>query len=365
MYYLQPHFMLPLSRPLSSALSTSAPAFGPAEYLSLKRALATRPRTLMSVGVLVVMATLAALGLWLVERSWPEFLLSQVLFAIVFFQGFGLLHECGHSTASPRPAINAVIGHVASLFCFLPFYPWRFIHQAHHQWTGHLDKDPTLAAVRRWRRDGRVPPLVRGAWRSWIPLAALVQHVVFWSYPLRLFRTPGTQRRTLVRCALSVLFLGAAYAAFFWLGPVPPRHLVLAVLLYLVATEAVNIPHHMGTPLGETRLSPWEQWRSTRSCRYPAVLSELLVLNFNFHTEHHTFPFLPWYRLRAARTQLRAALGAHYREEVGVRWNLRHRTRSLEALVFSEDDAADPSPIATAVPLQAARPRTPPPPLAG
>jgi omega-6 fatty acid desaturase (delta-12 desaturase) len=347
--------------PLAKLPSGPPPPFGPDQYLALKRSLATRPRTLVSLGVLAMMTTLVAVGLWLVERSWPEFLLSQVLFAIVFFQAFGLLHECGHSTASPRPAVNAVIGHLASLFCFLPFYPWRFIHQAHHQWTGHLDKDPTLAAVRRWRRDGRVPPLVRWAWRSWIPLAALVQHVVFWSYPLRLARTPGTPRRTLSRCAFSVLFLGLAYAAFFYFGPVPPRHLALAVILYLVATEAVNVPHHMGTPLGEARLSPWEQWRSTRSCHYPAGLSELLVLNFNFHTEHHTFPFLPWYRLRAARTQLRIALGADYREEIGVRWNLRHRTRSLEALVLGEHD--DAGTTTSALP-QAARPRTPPPPPA-
>ena len=49
------------------------------------------------------------------------------------------------------------------------------------------------------------------------------------------------------------------------------------------------------------RLNLWEQQATTRSCRYPGILSELLVLNFNLHTEHHLFPALPWFRLKASQ----------------------------------------------------------------
>jgi omega-6 fatty acid desaturase (delta-12 desaturase) len=76
-------------------------------------------------------------------------------------------------------------------------------------------------------------------------------------------------------------------------------------------------------------LPVWQQHMPTRTCDYPRGLSELLVLNFNFHVEHHVFPTLPWYRLRSARTLLKPALGTDYREAHGLRWHIQQRKRSL------------------------------------
>ncbi len=312
----------------------------------------TRPHTLVSLGVLAVMATLLFFG-WRLSSStsWPAFLLSQVLLATVFFQGFALLHECGHSTASPHEWVNTTLGHLASIVCFLPFHPWRLIHQQHHLWTGNLERDPTLGAVRRWRTSGRVPPLLRRAWRSWVPLFAAVQHVVMWTYPLRLHRAPDTNRRHLVRCAFSVGFLVAAYGALIALlgRDLHPRRFALALVIYLVATELVNLPHHVGAPTTTRRLAPWEQWLSSRSCVYPRGVSELFVLNFNFHIEHHIFPFLPWYRLRQARALVRQALGQHYQEEAGIAWNLRNRKRELGEVITGPEDPVTTSPPSTSV----------------
>jgi acyl-lipid omega-6 desaturase (Delta-12 desaturase) len=333
---------------------------GKDEYLALKRALMTRPNTLASLAVLLMMAILAAVGLWLAGRSWPEFLLSQLLLAVFFFQGFALLHECGHSTASSRPWVNVVIGHVASVVCFLPFYPWRFIHQQHHLWAGNLDRDPVLAAIRRWRAARKVPQVLRWAWRSWIPLLAVVQQMVFWMYPLRLARMPQTDRRQLVRCAISVLFLIAVYGVLIALaGPfLHPRRFVLAVIIFLAAEEAVNLPHHVGAPVTNGRLPPWQQWMPTRSCRYPRGVSEFLVLNFNFHIEHHVFPFLPWYRLRSAHHLLRRSLGGAYQEEVGIGWALRNRRQSLDSVIEPQGrcPADFPSPLVNDLVQPIARP---------
>jgi acyl-lipid omega-6 desaturase (Delta-12 desaturase) len=62
-------------------------------------------------------------------------------------------------------------------------------------------------------------------------------------------------------------------------------------------------------------------------------VSELLVLNFNFHVEHHLFPSLPWYRLRKARRLVTAALAASYQECIGISWNLGNRTRSIDTII--------------------------------
>jgi fatty acid desaturase len=126
-----------------------------------------------------------------------------------------------------------------------------------------------------------------------------------------------------------------AYAAIYWLAPsiVQPRSWALGVALYLIAEELVNLPHHIGMPTSSTKLTAWDQHRVTRSCYYPIGLSELFVLNFNFHVEHHLFPSLPWYRLRAARELLRPELDQGYHEAVGLEWNVRNRRRGLEEIV--------------------------------
>jgi fatty acid desaturase len=229
---------------------------------------------------------------------------------------------------------NALLGHWASTFCFIPYYPWKYIHQKHHAWTGNLERDPVLKSLRRWR-DGGVPPLVAVSWRSWVPLGALLQHVVYWSYPIVMFRGGEMTRAKLLRTAASFAWLALAYGLLIHYAPVlaAPSSFALAFLLYLVAEELVNIPHHADVSTAEGKLPIWGQHRATRSCYYPRGVSELLVLNFNFHTEHHLFPSLPWYRLRKARSLVKEALGAEYQEAVGIRWNLEGRGRSLDSIV--------------------------------
>jgi omega-6 fatty acid desaturase (delta-12 desaturase) len=289
------------------------------------------PSLLIAVFDVALLATAA----WLIGTgNLAAFLLSQLLIAVVFFNSFGLLHECGHGTASSSSAVNTLLGHWTSTFCFIPYYPWKYIHQKHHAWTGNLERDPVLKSLRRWR-DAGVPPLVGVAWRSWIPLGALLQHVVYWSYPIAMARAGEMTREKLLRTIASFAWLGVGYALLWRFAPVlaAPSGFGLGFLLYLIAEELVNIPHHADVSTAEGKLPIWEQYRATRSCVYPRGLSELLVLNFNFHTEHHLFPSLPWYRLRTARALLKVELGGRYQEAVGIRWNIEGRARSLDSIV--------------------------------
>jgi fatty acid desaturase len=174
-----------------------------------------------------------------------------------------------------------------------------------------------------------VPWLLRVAWRSWLPLAAMMQHVVFWRHPLDVWRAGS--RWQFARCAFSVVWLFAAYAGLHWAWPSTFnfRNFGLAIAIYLAAVELVNLPHHADRPTIDRKLALWEQAYSTRSCYYPVLVSELLVLNFNFHIEHHLFPSLPWYRLRQARGLVKEALEGGYEEAVGIEWNLRHRSTDI------------------------------------
>jgi fatty acid desaturase len=317
-------------------------AMDKARYQQIRAALSFRPRYLPTVSFLAADLGLFLLGLWLLtQESRAAFVVSQFLFAVVFFHNFALLHEFGHESATPSGAFNNLAGHWSSLFCFLPFYPWKYIHTEHHSWVGNLDRDPTLKGLRAYRRKGYIPWIVRVAWRTWVPLLAFMQHFVLWSYPLMLLKVSRLRGRRLLLAAVSVLVLPTTYTALYlsFPGLFNFRNFGLALLIYLVVTELINLPHHLGTDLYDDReelhkLPLWEQFRVTRSCYYPALVGELLLLNFNFHVEHHFFPNLPWYHLRKARALVREALGEDYQESVGISWNLKHRRRPVEEVVL-------------------------------
>jgi omega-3 fatty acid desaturase (delta-15 desaturase) len=315
------------------------------EFKRIQARLQFRPTFLPTLGVICLDALLlCAVGKLLRCDTWPAYFGSQFLVAVVCFHSFALLHECGHGSATRWRWLNVAIGHLASIFCFIPFYSWKYIHQQHHTWAGHLESDPVLKSLRSFRDQG-TPALARMGWRSWIPVGALLQHVVYLSYPLQMGRAGERTRARLIHCSVSSLVIVAAYAAIYRFAPqiARPHSWALGVGLYLVAEELVNLPHHVGMPTSTIKLAAWEQHRVTRSCYYPAGLSELFVLNFNFHVEHHLFPSLPWYRLRAAREEVRPLLGQDYHQAVGMEWNVRNRRRGLDEIVAAYRRTADGS----------------------
>ena len=312
------------------------------QYRAAQQRLVFSPRFGVTLAVLVCDAGLAAAALWMifsVAHGWLYWT-GQALLAIFYFHNFAVLHEAGHGNIDRRDAVNVAIGHYASLFCFLPFYPWRYIHHEHHAWTGNPEKDPTMKQILAFKTRRRIPVLVKFAWRSWIPLGALLQHLVLWSYPLSAWREGKKRRRIFSHMLVSVLFLAAGYACLIAFAPAwfRPGRLWPSLVIYLIAVELVNFPHHLDMPTvhpqsPRQRLYVWEQQATTRSCRYPDILGELLVLNFNLHTEHHLFPTLPWFRLKQARELVKPMLQPGYTEVHGIWWNYELRAGDLEHLV--------------------------------
>lgn len=305
-----------------------------AEYMAIRERLSFRPDPWVVIATLIIHHALIALGVWLLTLGTTlGYVLAQLVFPIVFFQAFSLLHECGHGSFASRTWVNTLVGHYVSPLAFLPYFPWKYQHAVHHTWTGNMEKDPTLKVLGRWRAQKRVPLVMRIAWRTWIPLGAVLNHVVYWAYPITVWRT-GI-RGQLLRCTFSVVWLFACYAALAYAWPelFTFANFAPAIVVYLIAAELVNLPHHADQRTTTGKLALWEQAYSTRSCDYPKVVSELLVLNFNFHIEHHLYPTLPWYRLRKARALLKPALGAGYHEAIGVSWNLEHRAMDMAKAV--------------------------------
>ena len=236
-------------------------------YLQIRDQLTFKPDLRIVVATVVVNQSLFALGLWLLQQgSWLSYSCAQLIFPIVFFQAFSLLHDCGHGSCLPSSRANAVLGHLASVLCLMPYFPWKYQHALHHAWTGVVDKDPTLRTLLRIRSSGKVPLLLRLAWRSWLPLMAALQHIVFWSHPIDVWR--ARIRWQFLPCLFSVAWLAIAYTTLHALAPqlFNIANFAPAIVIYLCAVEMVNLPHHADRPLASRKLPAWEQGYSTRSC---------------------------------------------------------------------------------------------------
>ena len=303
------------------------------EYLTLKNQLSfDKP---LWVALLVIALDLCLLNLavsLLKLGSTLPFLLSQVILAIFYFHNFALLHEAGHNNIHKSRWINNIVGHYASLFCFMPFFPWKHIHQGHHVWLGNIDKDPTMKPIRKIKDGAPFPALFKFSWWSWLPLSATFQLITLWLYPVRM-RNEGNKDKPIFKQAIfsvAFLFIGWTALAMAFPAIVTFRNLWVSIVLYLVMSELENLPHHANMPMFRTnpirdKLQLWEQHVPTRSCNMSPIISDLLVLNFNLHTEHHFFPTLPWYRLREARLLLEPALGTEYSAVSGIAWSAEQR----------------------------------------
>ncbi len=260
----------------------------------------------------------------------------------LMFRCFGLLHDCVHQATHENKILNAVIGEIMGPLCLLPFYQWQAIHLQHHIWAGNVDKDPVMRLMRDYPRlpEGK-KRFLRFSWRSWIPLMALSQHLVFWAAAIQQTKIE-TKWRGKARCLLSYFWPAAVYLLAVSIFGLKLALLLPGVILYLAMVEVINFPHHLQLPQihGEKTLPFALQFKIARSCRYPKLFARHVLNNFNHHTEHHIFPRLPWYYLEEVRPQVKKILEKNYNESEKSAWILKSRSIELDKILFN-DSAID------------------------
>jgi omega-6 fatty acid desaturase (delta-12 desaturase) len=106
--------------------------------------------------------------------------------------------------------------------------------------------------------------------------------------------------------------------------------------LYLIGVEAINLPHHLQLPYhgGETKFHFWEQFKTARTCIYPRWIAQFIVLNFNYHIEHHLYPDAPWYYLKQIHQSIRPLLQGSYNLDSQFRWIIKAKQQSLDQVLF-------------------------------
>ena len=117
--------------------------------------------------------TVAAIALSL-SPSWIAWGVGQIFLLISFWRWFGILHSAVHSAVFKSPKLNFFIGHVASIFCFLPYESWKKSHLEHHRWTGWRERDPSLSLP----SPDEIPPgfkkILDVCWKLYIPVFSVI-----------------------------------------------------------------------------------------------------------------------------------------------------------------------------------------------
>jgi omega-6 fatty acid desaturase (delta-12 desaturase) len=266
-------------------------------------------------------------------------LLAIPFFSVVMFRSFSLMHDASHGLVSKNSAVNRSVGIISGTFCFLAFDTWRSSHLEHHRWGGNIDRDPVAAMIKVFPN---FPAPLRGilslGWRCWVPTLALLQISLFWVISLRQALTQESSFGH--RFGLLVPFL--FWATVFTLTPLHLTWMVLvpSIILYQIGVEVMNAPHHLGLNYvrGDVKIPAWEQFRISRSCIYPGWLAKFVVLNFNYHTEHHMYPYVPWYHLDKLHDTLKLELGSAYNSDPSFAWIMRNRTKDLAEVYDCPDD---------------------------
>jgi omega-6 fatty acid desaturase (delta-12 desaturase) len=255
-----------------------------------------------------------------------------VLLAVFYFRSFSMMHEAVHGSGIGHRKWNDRLGLFYGIFCFLPFEHWKEIHLLHHHWAGNVEKDPVMKLVLDFRKPPtRAHRIFSLLWRSWFPILALMQNYVFWFVCISRFRQHKSASRW-----VSLILPVAIWGLFFAFAGMQLSCLILipSILAYMCLVEVINFPHHLSLPQyeGDTKLNLWDQHQIARSCIYPKLFSSVVLLNFNYHTEHHLFPTLPWYRLPIVSQALRSSL-PEYNLSIGNAWIRANRRKSLEEVL--------------------------------
>ena len=272
----------------------------------------------------------ATWALWnFYQHSALRFLMIPLLFCILF-RGFGIMHDAVHGAVSKKRWINDLAGFIGGTFCILPYENWKRAHLKHHQWSGNVEKDPVVALVINYPKFKKSTQFFLSFfWMLWFPVLGILQQFIFWNISIRLYLKEPRSLKMLLSVALPV----ATWGVLLFATPTAFAATILipTLFLYYLGVEVVNFPHHLQLPQfrGEHKFPVWEQFQTARSCVYPQWFARFVVLNFNFHIEHHMFPDVPWYHLDKLHEPVKSILGEDYNTDPSFGWILKNKKVDL------------------------------------
>ena len=212
-------------------------------------------------------------------------------------------HELSHSTVFATRSLNEFWGRVIGFFMLFPRDFDQVMHFAHHRWTQDWERDGELVrepytlrtyllwfwGVTYWRN--RVVGIVRRA-----------RGIIIEPY-IRADEEAKVILESRIHAGLyaAILVVSLALGNWWWLS-----FWILPMILTKPVHQLQNTIEHLGLSHEDNIL---ENTRSTRT----NALMRWLCWQMPYHTAHHTFPSVPFWKLRDLNARIESQAGEVWR----------------------------------------------------
>jgi fatty acid desaturase len=250
------------------------------------------------VGAILIAGYLHALAL----GSWWVLVTGFILGVLINFL-YAAQHELSHATVFKTRKANEVFGRIIGFFMIFPRDFDQIMHFAHHTYTQDWEKDGELVrepytlhsyllwlfGISYWRN--RVAGLIRRA------RGIILEPYIRVEEQDKVIRESRIHLALYAAIAVLSLALQSWFVVAFWLLP---------MVLTKPVHQLQNTIEHLGLSHEDDIL---ENTRSTRT----NALMRWLCWQMPYHTAHHTFPSVPFWKLHALNEKLESAAGEVHR----------------------------------------------------
>jgi omega-6 fatty acid desaturase (delta-12 desaturase) len=242
---------------------------------------------------------------WSLAVSWWLTIPLAVLAAAFLVRIFIIFHDCGHGSYFKSRRANNIVGFIAGLMTFTPYYHWRWEHAIHHGTAGQLDKRGTgdvwtmtvqeYLEASRWKRFAY--RLARNPFVLFV-LAPLVMFVVLQRIPSPQASARERESVWWMNLAILCLIIGLS-----WIFGVVPYLLIQLTVTMIAGAAGVwlfYVQHQFEDAYWE-RGDNWDYaaaaLKGSSFYKLPGIL-QWFSGNIGFHHIHHLSPRIPNYNLQ-------------------------------------------------------------------
>jgi omega-6 fatty acid desaturase (delta-12 desaturase) len=249
-------------------------------------------------------AILWCLMYWSLAVSWWLTVPLAILTGAILVRVFIIFHDCGHGSFFKSRTSNDVLGFVAGMLTFTPYYHWRWEHAIHHASAGDLDKrgtgDVWTMTVQEYLESSRWKRFAYRLARN--PVVLFVIAPVFLFLIQQRFPSPKASRRerySVYWMNLAILGMAIGLSAIFGIK----AYLVIQLTMMVVAGSAGVWLFYVQHQFDGVYWERSEAWDYTAAAlqgssfyKLPRVL-QWFSGNIGYHHIHHLSSRIPNYNL--------------------------------------------------------------------
>ena len=248
-----------------------------------------------AIGIAIYLHALAMDTWWVIATGFVLGVLLNFLYAAQ--------HELSHATVFATRGLNVFWGRVVGFLMLFPRDFDQIMHFAHHRWTQDWERDGELVREPYTLRSYLLWLFGITYWRNRLfGIIRRARGIIVEPY-IREDQEAKVVLESRIHVALYALIIGVSlvFGNWWWL-----TFWILPLILTKPVHQLQNTIEHLGLSHEDNIL---ENTRSTRT----NALMRWLCWQMPYHTAHHTFPSVPFWKLRDLNERIESQTGEVWR----------------------------------------------------